>query len=390
MEEEKKLYPFRLSSIEDNFQWGKETWHLADLGWRDTPVRDGWLAGNSMDEMMETYLDRVVGDYVFEGFGKQFPFQVKGLSINGKMPLLVSPDDEIARQRYDYLGKEKLWYVCKAESGARLYLGLRKQVEVADFIDACVSGKVDALMNSTSIKAGDYFHIPTGIPHCITGKAEILEISESSALDFHLCTWGEPMPESDMGLSLGLVDALDFIDLNKFPAERLMGFSMEDRREKGPADVLRLLSLPQFCSKLIALDEALNISAGGNESCVAYSCIKGEFSLQLPQGDDEKIDYLPVKAGETVLVPAEVDEFYLLPRASGTTLIETLIEPRPEHDSYLDSESDDHPHSHDHSDCEDHSHSCSCHDSDSDDHSCSCHDCNSDSDDHSCSVCEDS
>jgi mannose-6-phosphate isomerase len=362
MEEEKKLYPFRLISIEDEFQWGKEIWRLADLGWRDTPVRDGWLAGNSMGEIMETYLDRIVGDDVFDSFGQQFPFQIKNLSVNGKMPLMVSADDEIARQRYDSLGKEKLWYVCKAESGTRLLLGLRKYVETADFIDACISGEVDALMNSASIKAGDYFHIPTGIPHCIMGKAEILEISESSALDFRLCSWGEPMPENDTGLSLSLVDALDFIDRDKFPAEKLMGFSLEDRREKGPANVLRLLSLPQFSSKLIALDDALHISASGsNESCVAYSCIKGEFTLQLPKVDDEKIDYLPVKTGETVLVPAEVDEFYLLPRSSGTTLIETLVEPRPEHDSYLDS--DDESHSHDHS----------CHDCDSGDHSC--HDC---------------
>lgn len=361
MEEEKKLYPFRLISIEDEFQWGKEIWRLADLGWRDTPVRDGWLAGNSMGEIMETYLDRIVGDDVFDSFGQQFPFQIKNLSVNGKMPLMVSADDEIARQRYDSLGKEKLWYVCKAESGTRLLLGLRKYVETTDFIDACTSGEADALMNSASIKAGDYFHIPTGIPHCIMGKAEILEISESSALDFRLCSWGEPMPENDTGLSLGLVDALDFIDRDKFPAEKLMGFSLEDRSEDGPANVLRLLTLPQFSSKMIALEDALHISANSNDSCVAYSCIKGEFTLQLPKVDDEKIDYLPVKTGETVLVPAEVDEFYLLPRSSGTMLIETLVEPHTEPDSYLDS--DDESHSHDHS----------CHDCDSGDHSC--HDC---------------
>ena len=112
-----------------------------------------------------------------------------------------------------------------AARAERALLGL-KYVETADFIDACISGEVDALMNSASIKAGDYFHIPTGIPHCIMGKAEILEISESSALDFRLCSWGEPMPENDTGLSLGLVDALDFIDRDKFPAEKLMGFSM--------------------------------------------------------------------------------------------------------------------------------------------------------------------
>ena len=86
MEEEKKLVPFRLCTLEDRHPWGAEVWNLADLGWRDTAARDGWLAGNTMDEIMETYLDRVVGDGVFEWYGRQFPFCIKTLQINGKCP----------------------------------------------------------------------------------------------------------------------------------------------------------------------------------------------------------------------------------------------------------------------------------------------------------------
>ena len=41
MEEEKKLVPFRLCTLLDEYSWGSEEWHLADLGWRDTAVRDG-------------------------------------------------------------------------------------------------------------------------------------------------------------------------------------------------------------------------------------------------------------------------------------------------------------------------------------------------------------
>ena len=46
--EEKKLYPFRLTRIEDNYSWGSEEFRLADLGYRDTFVHDGWLSGNTM------------------------------------------------------------------------------------------------------------------------------------------------------------------------------------------------------------------------------------------------------------------------------------------------------------------------------------------------------
>ena len=68
--EEKKLYPFRLTCIEDTYPWGSEEFRLADLGYRDTFVHDGWLSGSTLGELMETYLDRVTGDHVFDAFGE--------------------------------------------------------------------------------------------------------------------------------------------------------------------------------------------------------------------------------------------------------------------------------------------------------------------------------
>ena len=322
MEEEKKLYPFRLSPVTEERAWGEEEWQLADLGYKDTPVRDGWLAGNALGEVMETYLDRVSGENVFDWYGLQFPFQIKEISVKGKMPLLVSPGDDTARERYDALGKEKLWYVLEAEADTRLLAGLRADVGAADFFDACKGDRAYNLLNSLELKAGDAFYIPSGAPHCISGKAKLLEISESSALDFVLSGGGEDLPENDFGISLGLADALDFVNLKKFVPERLSGSP--------------LLRLPQFTCNFLKLEEPLNISAEGPvSSCISYTCIKGEVSVQLPVGEDEKIAYLVVKAGESVLVPAECDKFYLVPGGEGAALIETGVEPRSENDPYL-------------------------------------------------------
>ena len=82
--EEKKLYPFRLTCIEDKYLWGSEEFRLADLGYRDTFVHDGWLAGSTLGELMETYLDRLTGEHVFDGWGQQFPFQIRRIKVEGK------------------------------------------------------------------------------------------------------------------------------------------------------------------------------------------------------------------------------------------------------------------------------------------------------------------
>ena len=336
MEEEKKLVPFRLCTLLDEYSWGSEEWHLADLGWRDTAVRDGWLAGNLMNEVMETYLDRVVGDEVFDWYGLQFPFSVKTLKFDGRMPLTACPEDLTALERYDSLGKEKFWYVLEATPETKIFLGLRKDMDAAAFMAACEDGSVEALLNKAPVKAGSYYHIPPGVPHCLAGKATVLEISQSSALDFRLCDWGINTGEgSDYGL--GLVEALDFLNLSKFPAEALLGYSLEARREGDPENIEHLVALPQFSVNRLTLSEPLKITAGEGASCVAYSCIKCELSIQLPKEYDpeEKVAYLSVDAGETVLVPAEVVEFFLVPLSKETLLLETMVEHRSEQDSYI-------------------------------------------------------
>lgn len=325
MEEEKKLTPFRLLPVEDSFPWGSERWNLADLGWRDTMVRDGWLAGNTMGEMMETYLDRVVGDDVFEWYGQQFPFQIKYLSVDTRTPLMVCPSDEVAGPRFDSLGKEKLWYVADAAPDARFMLGLRKDTDAGTFYAACRQDAPEHLLNSVPVKAGQSFLIPSGTVHAVCGRATVLEISESSAMDFRLCWNGGDSP--DFGLNLD--EALDFIDYRRFPPEMLLGFRLEKGRAEPSPGIVRLASLPQFTASRISLSDALKTGREGLDSCVAYTCVGGSFILQLPfREEDGKADYLSVRKGETVLVPAEVEEFFLVPQEQGAELVEVLVEKR--------------------------------------------------------------
>lgn len=105
--EENALYPLKVCTLEDSYSWGKEEFKIADLGYRDSLLKEGWLAANSISELMDTYMDRIVGDTVFQVYGRQFPVQVKKISCKGKMPLRVHPDDKNAEYRYDALGKEK-------------------------------------------------------------------------------------------------------------------------------------------------------------------------------------------------------------------------------------------------------------------------------------------
>ncbi len=318
MEEEKKLYPFRFCTLQDDYPWGSEEFKLADLGYRDSLVREGWLAGNSIAEVMDTYLDRVVGDNVYEYYGRQFPLCVRLLRVRGRMPLRVHPDDETAAQRYDFLGKEKLWYVLRAGRDARLQLGFLRDVDAAEVYAGCLDGSVEKLMNVIAPHAGQCLHIPAGTPHAAAGDVEILEIAESSPMDFCLCGWGKEVHPDEFDTSLTLVEALDFIGYKRFKNDGKAGYPAGD----APGSE-RLAELPQLRLDRIRLGAPIQIRREGGPFLL-YSCVRGAASVQLPLGGGQTLDFA-LRAGETILVPAECLEFTLVPTERDTVLLESTV-----------------------------------------------------------------
>ena len=324
--EEKKLYPFRFCTLLDEYSWGSDEFKLADLGYRDSVVRDGWLAGNTIGEVMDTYLDRVVGENVYNFWGRQFPVQVKHIRVKGKMPLRVHPDAETAVQRYDFLGREKLWYVLRAGSGARLLTGFKHDTDASEVFQKCSDGSAEDLLNCITPKAGEFFHIRPGVPHAASGDVELIEISESSPLDFCLCSWGQEVSPEEFDASLSLSEALDFIDYKAWRPEEAPHW------HRGEA-VRKLIDIKEFTVTLLNLADPLHIYSERFDSFILYSCLRGEASVQLEVlGQTARF---PLAAGETMLVPAECPDYFLVPSNRDTIILETTIAPRTEEDSYL-------------------------------------------------------
>ena len=363
MDEEKRLYPFKFCTLQDDYPWGSEEFSLADLGYRDSLVREGWLAGNSLSELMDTYLDRVVGDGVYEFYGRQFPLCVRQLKCRGRMPLRVHPDDETAAQRYDFLGKEKLWYVLRAGAGARILAGFRRDTDASEFYAKCLDGSVEDILNVVAPHAGQALRIPAGTPHAAAGDIDLLEIGESSPMDFCLCAWGEEVHPDEFDPALTLIDALDFIDYRQFrhpgsssphsgltsshpgPSSSHSGLRpgiSQDTPSASPdipgADLL--VALPQLRIERIPLIATLQINREAGPFLL-YTCTRGSATLQLTLPDsslpgtstsdpssaiDLRLSFT-LRAGETILVPAEVSAFALIPTDRDTLLLESTVVP---------------------------------------------------------------
>ena len=314
--DEKKLTPMRFQPEKVERKWGVAEYRIADLGYIDSVALDGWLSGNSISDIMQTYLERFTGEVPFEYYGTQFPVMVKWLDIKGRTSLHVNPDDEAAEQRYDAFGKTALWYVAAAGADAKLYLGFKREVTAEEFYRKCLDGTVEELLNVVKPKVGEHYLVTPGMVHAAQ-DVRLLEVAESSELWFRLHAWDDDEAE------LHLEEAFDLIDFKPYRVAA---------SKRDPEAVTEKIAVtPQFSVSEIRLRNAIRVGADNNGSFLLYACVKGAGSLEV-----EGMNPLYFHDGDAVVVPAEIQKFTLTPEAPGTLLLEVSLEPRHDKDEYID------------------------------------------------------
>ena len=100
-----------------------------------------------------------------------------------------------------------------------------------------------------------------------------------------------------------------------------------------------LVESPQFNVTKINLTDPLHIYTEQFATFIIYMCVEGEASIQVPteSPDGHKgMDNHVLKAGETILIPAQMDDFYLVPRDRQTVLLEAVTRPVDDVDAYID------------------------------------------------------
>ena len=340
----KKLYP--LEFLEDSVEtpWGHVSYQIADLGFVDSMVAGGWFGGNTLSELMGTYLERVVGDDAFEYYGLQFPLMVKVISTTEWQPLQVNVSDETAEERYDSFGKKALWYIRKADSDASLFIGFKRDVDASEFYHKCQDGSVKDVLNEVHPSVGDFFLIEPGTVFAAGPGLEILEIGECSELTLNLET--------------ELEEAFDLIDFHRYlpssegtdlsatvatlghvrggTADEVGGGVRGADVERGVSSLGRTVAVcDEFKVTKLRLDDPIHIFSEQPGSFAIYHCISGEAIIQAPN-ESSGFDSYDMKVGKSMLVPSEVNDFMLFPAREGTVVLEALVERRSVKDSYTD------------------------------------------------------
>ena len=181
---------------------------------------------------------------------------------------------------------------------------------------------MEKLLRGIEVHGGEFFPIRPGIVHAASGDLLIAEVAESSPLDFRLWNWGRPFAGDEFDASLNLESAFDFIDFGPYSPDI-------QARETGNPYTRQLIQSEGFTVTEVDLKAPLHVK-GNAGSFLAYSCLRGEAVIE---ADGQKTAFA---AGEAVLVPAEVDDFNLVPTQEGTLLLEAAEGVSDTQDPYID------------------------------------------------------
>jgi mannose-6-phosphate isomerase len=324
----KSLYPLKFNSIYKDKIWGGqkiktvmgmdfsplgncgEAWVLSGVEGDQSVVVNGFLAENELNELVEIYMGELVGEKNYEEFGDQFPILVKIIDSNDWLSIQVHPDDELAQKRGLDRGKTEMWYLLDAEKDAEIILGFNKEIKRNEYQELLNDKKLKSVLNAEKVKAGDVFYVPAGRVHAIGPGILLAEIQQTSDTTYRIYDW-DRIGVDGLMRELHVDEALDAID---FKVEK--NYKTDYSAEKNKTT--KVVKSKYFTTNLIDLDVPLSKDYSVLDSFVIYLCIEGSFVLMY---DNEKLN---AKKGETILIPAIMNEVKIIP-APKAKILEVYI-----------------------------------------------------------------
>ncbi len=289
-----------------NIQKAAESWEISAIQNNISIVSNGYLKGNNLEELIEVYMGDLVGDKVYENFGIEFPLLIKYIDANDKLSIQVHPDNELAKKRHNAFGKTEMWYIVQAESDASLVSGFNREINKKIYLDHFNKKKLDEILNTEVVNAGDVFYIPAGRVHAIKPGILLAEIQQTSDITYRIFDW-ERKDKDGKERELHTDLALDAIDFKYYDNYKTLYKKKLNKTEN-------LVNCKYFTTNFLQFDKTHEKDYSDIDSFVIYMCVEGSFTL------DYLYDKLKIKQGETVLVPATLKEVHLIPDETATLL----------------------------------------------------------------------
>lgn len=277
-----------------------ESWELSTVEGDVSVVSKGDFAGKPLTSLIESYPIEILGTSVYKRFGKQFPLLFKFLDAREDLSIQVHPNDALAKKRHNSLGKTEMWYVMQAEDDARIIVGFKENSNQEEYLFNLKNNKLLSILDEVQVQEGDVFFLETGTVHAIGAGLVIAEIQQTSDITYRLYDFDRKDAHGNTR-ELHVDLALDAINYQKQETQKIYF--------KEPNTSNAIVDCPYFTTNFIPLDGTFAVNKTG-ETFTVYMCVEGSFTITC---DGVERHY---KKGDTILIPAALQEFILKGNAS--------------------------------------------------------------------------
>lgn len=318
------LYPIKFKPVYKSKVWGGEkisklkadkkasadcgeSWEISAVEGDLSVIANGFLKGNNIEEIIEIYVGDLVGDSVFEKFGYEFPLLIKIIEAKQNLSVQVHPNDDFAAERHNARGKNEIWYVLDAEPGSKLISGFSRDVNKTEFFASIENGNFEDMLNQPETKSGEVYFIPAGRVHSLGAGNTIVEIQQTSDITYRVYDYGR------VGRELHLDLASDVIDFKKTDFVKTLFSRNPDMSNK-------IISNQYFSVNFLPVMNTVVKDYYELDSFVVFFCINGKVKIKTTGNDD-----VILKKGETVLIPAAINNVTIIPEEY-SELLEVFLE----------------------------------------------------------------
>lgn len=323
-----QLYPFKFKPIFKDKVWGGqkikselgmnygdlpncgEVWVISGVEGNPSIVENGYFAGNELNEMVEIFMEDLVGDRIYEQFGDEFPLLIKFIDANDWLSIQVHPDDTLAAKRGIGRGKTEMWYILNAEKDAQLISGFNNEMNKETYLGNLENKTIKAIMNYENVHKGDVFFMPAGRVHAIGPGILLAEIQQTSDTTYRIYDW-DRIDAAGMQREIHTEEALDAIDFEHHDEYRT-NYNTKLNHTSNIVDD------PKFTTNIISLDQILKKDFEELDSFVIYIGIEGTTTLKYDNGD------VILQTGEALIKPATLQNIELIPKMA-SKLLEVYI-----------------------------------------------------------------
>ena len=270
-----------------------ESWELSPMPGNESVVADGPFKGQTLTQLLASHGKEIMGEGLYDRFNGKFPLLIKFIDSTSDLSIQVHPDDALAAERHNSLGKTEMWYSVLPSPTAYLFAGFSQKMDPDKFCRMVADSTIVDALARYDTKPGDVFFLPAGRVHAIGQGNFVLEIQEASDITYRIYDYNRRDAEGNLR-QLHVEESVGAINYDDVAQE-------VKNVTAAPGQQAMVEDCSYFTTTLVNVSGSYDLGLADRNSFTILAGTRGSLSVVAPDGT-----VTPLPQGQTLLVPASM------------------------------------------------------------------------------------